>query len=255
MTVVLNCWNVYKKHDVQVTVKALGPLVVKKQRECKSSQAGCSTIKYEFIPLLINNKFIFICHCRHRISRSTPMNHKNYTQMDLMRLWGDMSTLTLLTYSWERSNLEVICSISEKGYLILTTNISLLWLKSYLKVNVNIGTQAWRIHLNINIKYAEKVITACQWLVTFKQRISSYCNGLYRIIIEICNQGWLKCLTSFLSWSINYYFLLVVSHMYELFCISCCSRRMINSTCSRCTWEDKGRLSPWCQCSQPVGVT
>ena len=27
MTVVLNCWNVYKKHDVQVTLKALGPLV------------------------------------------------------------------------------------------------------------------------------------------------------------------------------------------------------------------------------------
>ena len=28
MTVVLNCWNEYKKHDVQVTIKALGPLVL-----------------------------------------------------------------------------------------------------------------------------------------------------------------------------------------------------------------------------------
>ena len=27
MTVILNCWNVYTNHDVQVTVKALRPLV------------------------------------------------------------------------------------------------------------------------------------------------------------------------------------------------------------------------------------
>ena len=27
MTVVLNCWNMYKMHDVQVIIKALGPLV------------------------------------------------------------------------------------------------------------------------------------------------------------------------------------------------------------------------------------
>ena len=37
MTVVLNCWNVYKNHDVQVTIKALGPLVyILFQYTCKS---------------------------------------------------------------------------------------------------------------------------------------------------------------------------------------------------------------------------
>ena len=53
-------------------------------------------------------------------------------------------------------------------------------------------------------KYSQPV---CPCLVA---NLSSYCKGLYRIIIEICNQGWLEFLTSFLP---CHYVIVAVTHV------------------------------------------